>query len=71
MSIRSKPIEPMPRKKGYVPRGSKGHYTEAELVARCAKSAMARGAKWFDYKGETYILRGGKFVAWWNKSTVS
>jgi hypothetical protein len=64
VSIRSKPIQAVPFKRSYVPHPSEGHYTDAELLARRAKTALAHGARWFDYKGETYVWRGGMFVPW-------
>jgi hypothetical protein len=54
-------------KMGYVPHPSKGSYTEESLVARRARSALAHGAKSFDYMGETYVRRGDRFVPWWTK----
>ena len=59
------PIIPAKRKKGYAPHGSKGKYTEEEMVARRERLAMRRHEKFFDFRGETYVRRGDAFVPWW------
>ena len=74
MSIhRAVPIIPAPKRKRDQSRAhtaQHGTSTEAASVARRAKTALAHGSRWFDLGGETYVLKGGRFVPWW-KVTVS
>jgi len=68
MSIRSKPIQAVPFKRGYHPHLSKGHYTEDEKLVRRIALAVKRDEKHFVHFGELYVRSGprsdGPFVAW-------
>ena len=71
MSIhRAVPIIPMPKRKRDQRRVHNAQHSSSTYdanVMRRAETALARGAKWFDMGGETYVLRGGQFVPWWKK----
>ena len=65
MSIRSKPIQAIPFKRGYHPHPSKGRYTEDENLAKRIALAVKRDENHFVHFDELYVRSGDNFVPWW------